>query len=177
MSKITIPKDEFGKVRLFALSMPDDAAEALKDNQTGQARALGVKTVNTGQIEVFPVDDLGAMGLGGYLRAGIDANQDEIATDAARLDATKGWVMLAHSEAFGDTETVLDPVSELSLIGTYTLVQSDHANIALESDAAAPYSGIPTATPPVPPKGRAGGSLFVAALAVLIILVLWWAFT
>ena len=83
--------------------------------------------------------------------------------------------MLVYSPAFGGVEATLDPIPELTLIGTYSQEQADRTPIPLESEAAAPYTGIPGAVPPIPPKGRAGGSLVVVGLAVLAALILWWA--
>lgn len=183
MTKIDIPKNEQGLLRIFALSMADDAAQALHDNDDissvdgrhPQERALGTIFVDANNVEVFRVADLGALGLAGYLREGIDANTDEIARDAAKLAAVDGWAMLVYSSAFGGAKATLDPISELTLIGTYSLEQADRTHILLASEAAAPYTGVPSATPPTAPSGRTGGSLVVVGLAVLAALILWWA--
>ncbi len=185
MPQFTVPKGEYGKLRVFALSLSDDAAQALHDNDDiksaddlhPQERALGTGFVDANHVEVFRVSDLDTLGLVGYLRDGIDANEAEIARDAAKLAAVDGWVMLVYSMAFGGAEATLSPIPELTLIGTYTQEQADRAPIPLESDAAAPYTGAPTASPPIPPNGRAGGSLVVVGLAVLAALILWWAFS
>lgn len=183
MPKITIPKNEHGKLHVFALSMSDDAAQALHDNDDitsaedlrPQERALGTTFVDAIKVEVFRVADLGEFGLAGYLRDGVDVNEAEISRDAAKLAKVDGWVMLVYSPAFGGVEATLDPIPELTLIGTYSQEQADRTPIPLESEAAAPYTGIPGAVPPIPPKGRAGGSLVVVGLAVLAALILWWA--
>ena len=175
MSKITIPRDEHGKVRVFTLSLSDPDIEELQDG--GLEQALGTDILDPNQVEIFRVDDLGAMGLTGYLRAGIDADEAEITEDATGLEAVDGWVMLVHSAAFGGAEAKLEPKAGLTLVGTYALAQADHTNIPLESDAAAPYTGVPNLSPPIPPKGRAGGSLVVVGLVVLAAIILWWAFS
>ncbi|MGC1494790.1 MAG: hypothetical protein WA790_03205 [Sulfitobacter sp.] len=183
MPNINIPKNDHGKVYVFALSMSDHAAQALHDNDSldadnerdPQAIALGVGVVDANHTEVFRVADLDTLGLAGYLRDGIDVNESEIAKDATKLAAVDGWVMLVHSMAFGGAEVTLDPIPELTLIGTYTQEQGDNTAISLESEAAAPYTGSPAASPPIPPSGRAGGSLVVVGLAVLAALILWWA--
>ncbi|MGJ5618226.1 hypothetical protein [Sulfitobacter sp. MF3-043] len=184
MSEITVPKDEHGKLRVFALSMSDDAARALNDNDHPtsadhphpQERALGTSFVDAKNVEVFRVGDLGPLGLAGYLREGADANEAEITQDASKLAAVDGWVMVVYSSAFGGAEAKLDPIPELTLIGTYAQEQADQTTIALESEAAAPYTGVPSEAPSTPPKNAAGGSLVVVGLVVLIALILWWAF-
>ncbi len=184
MTKIKIAKNEHGILRVFALSMSDDAAQALRDNDGNTAtegvhpqdRALGTQSIDPKHVEVFRVSDLGALGLAGYLREGIDADAEDIARDAAKLAAVDGWVMLVHSSAFGGAEVTLNPIPDLTLIGTYSQAHADGTTIPLESEAAAPYTGVPRATPPIPPKGRAGGLLVVVGLVVLAALILWWVF-
>ncbi|MGJ8615325.1 MAG: hypothetical protein ACSHWS_00705 [Sulfitobacter sp.] len=184
MKKITVAKNEHGKSRVFALSMSDADAKALLANDVAtaggirpQEQALGVNSIDPKYVEVFRVADLGALGLAGYLREGIDADAGDIARDAEKLGAVDGWVMLVHSSAFGGNEVTLDPIPDLTLIGTYDQEQADSTTIPLESEASAPYTGVPGAIPPVAPKGRAGGSLVVVGLAVLAALILWWAFS
>ena len=184
MPPIAIPRNEYGKLRVFTLSLSDDAAQTLHDNGAPtaddpppQQRALGTEFVDANHVEVFRVSDLDTLGLAGYLRDGIDADEDEITHDAAKLAAVDGWVMLVYSMAFGGAEATLNPIPELTLIGTYTQKQADRTPISLESEAAAPYTGSPSPTPPTPLRGRAGGSLVVVGLAVLAVLILWWAFS
>jgi len=179
MSNITVPENEYGKLRVFSLSMPDEAAQALRDNVDpfSQAHALGVEPLDAAHIEVFRVSDLGEIGLYGYLREGVDVEEASLTRDAAKLAAVDGWVMLVHSPAFGGREVSMNTRPELTLIGTYALAQADSTTISLESEAAAPYTGVPGTTPPIAPKGRAGGSLMVVGLAVFAALILWWAFS
>ncbi len=177
MPAITIPRNEQGRLRVFSLSMSDDAARALRDNADPfpQIRALGVAGVDARNVEVFPVADLAEIGLLGYLRDGNDVDENALARDAAKLAGIAGWVMLVHSPAFGGAEMTLNPAPELTLIGTYDRQQADRPDPVLESNAAAPYSGTARLTPATPPKGRAGSTLVVVGLAVIAGLLLLWA--
>lgn len=179
MTQIDIPKHEYGTLRVFALSLSDDEAQALRDNEAGHSPAgvLGIDTIDTQHVEVFRVGDLGPMGLAGYLREGVDVVEADIARDAAKLAKIDGWVMLVYSSAFGGDAVTLTPAPELTLIGTYTQQQADNTQMPLESDAAAPYTGVPGVVMPPPPSGRANGTLFVAGLILLIAFVLWWVFS
>ena len=179
MALIEVPRNEHGNLRVFALSLPDDEAQALRDDEPGHSQSdlLGVDSIDTQHVEVFRVDDLGAMGLAGYLREGIDAVEADIARDATKLSKIDGWVMFVHSSAFAGDAVTLTPSPKLTLIGTYTQQRAETAQMPLESDAAAPYTGVPGVTMPPPPSGRTNGSLIVAGLIILIGFILWWAFS
>jgi len=173
---IKIPRHEQGTTRLFSLSMPEDKARALGDDPDQQQALLGVETLNSGGVEVFSLSDLGDLGLAGYLREGIDAQEEQLKRDRTKLSALSGWVMLVHSSAFGGQAVTLSPAPELTLIGTYSQTPADGDVIDLQAESAQPYTGEPDVTPAKAPDRRGKGSLVVAVLALLFIVVLWWAF-
>lgn len=174
MKLLAVPALELGVSRLFALSMTPSEARAVKADPAQQARLLGISDVASEGVEIFCLADLGDMGLTEYLRAGIDAREEDLARDRQKLMALDGWVMLVHSSAFQGAGVTLAPDATLTLIGTYAQHARDDAPIDLPSAAAEPYTGAPNITPPPsPPHGRAGPTLVVAAIG-LIALLLWW---
>lgn len=178
MKPIEIPQNEHGVVRVFTLSMTGAEARALRDNggpTSPQEKALGAALADAGGVEIFAVSDLGALGLAGYLREGIDADEAQISRDRAKLAAVDGWVMVVYSAAFGGAAATLRPIPALTLLGTYTMMRPNRDAIPLESAAAQPYTGVPDATPPVAPGGRPAGAMVVVGLVVLTALILWWA--
>ncbi|MFT6675479.1 MAG: hypothetical protein ACJAVM_001671 [Sulfitobacter sp.] len=174
MPAIHIPNSEYGVVRIFALSLSDEGAAALSDAKALEA-ALGADVDQKG-VEIIRVADLGDLGLIGYLRDGVDLKDQALHRDGVKLAALQGWVMVLYSTAFEGAETTLTPAPELTLIGTYSREKPAPTDDILISDAAVPYSGHARINPPVAPRGAAGGSLVVVGLAVLALLILWWAF-
>ncbi|MDF1729324.1 MAG: hypothetical protein P1U53_16410 [Sulfitobacter sp.] len=173
--KIDIPANEQGTSRLFALSLSEGAATELRDDAAAQAQLLGIDRLDPAGTEVFPLKDLGEMGLEGYLREGIDARDEDITRDRGRLRALEGWVMLVHSLAFDGEPVTLRPSPSATLIGTYAQQEVPvEPAVPIDSDAARPYSGVPRTEPVVPPKGGAGGATMVIGIVLLILLVLWW---
>lgn len=184
MTKLHIPKSERDLVRVFALSMSEVEAGALRNNDDiaslddphPQEKALGANFVDGNMVEVFPIADLDTLGLADYLIQGFYAQPEAIEPDRTKLTAIDGWVMLVHSAAFGGVEQTISPSAALTLVGTYPLIQADMSVTPILSEAAQPYTGVPSPTPPTPPNGRAGGSLVVVGLTVMAALILWWAF-
>lgn len=174
---IEVPNNEQGITRIFTLSMSADEARALKGDPERQKAILGLDDLNTSGIEVFTVSDLGELGLAGYLREGIDADEAAIKRDSARLAALDGWVMLVHSSAFGGEAASLQPAAELTLVGTYAQTREDKPVVDLQSEAAQPYTG--TGAEPVEqtPAQRSSGALVVAVLAILGVAILWFLLT
>ncbi|KIN62115.1 hypothetical protein Z946_971 [Sulfitobacter noctilucicola] len=170
MSKIVIPALEQGTTRVFSLSMSGNAARDLRGDPSAQVALLGSKDLNPKGIEVFPVSDLGELGLTGYLREGIDAREEDITRDAPKLAALDGWVMLVHSLAASGKAVTLNTDTALTLIGTYAQTNPENEEIALTAEAAQPYTGTP-GTPPEPERKR-GASWVVWAIIALCVIIL-----
>ncbi|KIN70712.1 hypothetical protein Z945_3176 [Sulfitobacter noctilucae] len=175
MAAIPVKSGELGTTRVFSLSMPASEARKLSKDPDAQMALLGAKGLNPAGIEVFAVSDLGDLGLAGYLREGTDAPDADLQRDSSRLAALDGWVMLVHSLSFGGNATTLTPAAPLTLIGTYAQEADDTPPIALEADAAQPYTGKARVMPAKTSDRSRGGSLIVGALILLVLLVLWWA--
>ncbi len=120
MPHTEVAPQEAGKVRVYALSLSDAEARAMRDDETAQAAALGVDRIDAAYTEVFRVADLDQLGLAGYLRDGNGVNPDQIETDRSKLAALDGWVMIVYSRAFAGQSLQLAPIPALTHIGTYT---------------------------------------------------------
>ncbi|WP_299549976.1 hypothetical protein [uncultured Tateyamaria sp.] len=164
---LRIPPNERGVIRVFALSMTDQDARALKDDSDAIDAALGT-SVDANQVEVFPVSDLEGVGLVGYLAEGNAVAAEQLSPDKAKLDKLGGWVMIVFSLAFEDRETVLEPVAALTLIGTYGEVRTDwRATETVEADSAKPYSAPPETVKKKPSDAAMSGRIAMIALLVL----------
>jgi hypothetical protein len=175
MRPIEISAHEQGTTRLFSLSMDAPSARRVRDDVKLQAALLGVTQVRASGVEVFRVVDLDELGLAGYLRDGIDAQEADLTRDGAKLAALDGWVMLVHSSAFSGERVAIVPAPELTLIGTYSQQTTAAAPVEIVSEAAQPYTGVAKDNPIAAPKTRRAGSLVVAVLIVVATLLLWWA--
>lgn len=174
MATINIPQHEHGVIRVFAISRPiADMARALKQ----QPKALLASTllghnVADADVELFPLSDLVGVGLPQYLIEGYDVDKDAVRNDRARLGALGGYVLLVFSKVSNDGDVTLHPIPDLTLIGMYAEPKADHSSVPIATDAASPYSGV---TPPVTAMRRSRvGSIFVAAAALLTLLLIWW---
>lgn len=175
MSPTEVAPQESGKVRVYALSLSDAEAQAMRDDPEAQARALGVDRLDGEYTEVFRVSDLDSMGLAGYLRDGNGVSPDQIEADRGRLSALDGWVLIVYSRAFGGESRQLAPIPALTHIGTYSEAGPDTPVQSMEAEAAQPYTGIPRVEPSTP-AGDDGGrkTMVTIALVVLGLLILWW---
>lgn len=174
MSPSTVEQQEAGKVRVYALSLSDVEAEAMRDDSAVQAAALGVEKIDGTYTEVFRVADLDTMGLAGYLRDGNGIYPEQIEADRAKLGALDGWVLVVYSRAFGGEARQLSPIPALTHIGTYNEGGPETPLQAMEAEAAQPYTGIPRVTPTEPAKGDGNKTMMIAAGVVLVLLILWW---
>ena len=178
---LTVTPGERGLVRVFALSMTDAEAQALRANEgTGdagapspQATALGVTSLDTQYTEVFPVADLDRLRLSGYLVEGNGVDPKSLEGHREKLDALDGWVMLVYSSAFAGQSVELSPASSLTHIGTYAEPGVDWSErVDLQSEAATnPDFQVP---PPkkVPSEAAMSGRVAMIALVVIALITI-----
>ncbi len=177
MAGIDIKVGEFGTTRVFSLSMTEAQAGSLCDDADMQSQLLGAAPQNPQGIEVFPLSDLGEMGLAGFLRDGVDAHPDDIDRDRIKLAALDGWVLLVHSSAYASAGARLSPDPALTLIGTYAQTPTKKATDLLQAEAAAPYTGVtPPNGPPEVTRSRSRMGWIIVVLAVFALPFLIWAF-
>ncbi|WP_415401916.1 hypothetical protein [Tateyamaria sp. SN3-11] len=173
---IDIAASEVGVIRVFALSMTDTEAKALKDDPAALNMSLGAD-VDAEQVELFPITDLEGVGLVGYLAEGNAVPMDQLTPDRAKLDRVGGWVMILFSRAFGGQAATLTPSPALTLIGTYGETRTDwSATQTITSEAAKPYTA-PTETVKKKPSDAAISgriAMFVLiGLAIFTWLFIW----
>lgn len=163
---------EKGLVRLFALDMPPERARFLREPGAA-AQVLGVDRLDQAEIEVFPVRDLGGMGLDSYLAEGFGIAPGRLAADRDRLRALDGWVMVVRSRAFGGQAATLRPDPAVRHVGTYAEPGTDWR--ARPDRATAAAAGLGTGrTPPRVARAEArriGAAIFTAVMLVVAAIV------
>lgn len=163
---LTVAAHEHGLVRVFALSMTDEDAQAFKDAKNPEI--LGLTNWETDFVEVFPVSDLEQLGIAGYLESGCGIEKSRIDPTRLALSQLDGWVMIVFSRAFDGQPATLVPSSSLTLIGTYAEPGVDWVDkIELTSDAATtPATRVKKKPSDAAMSGR------IAMIALLVIFVL-----
>lgn len=170
---LTVPTNERGVIRVFALSMTDGEAQKLKDDPAALNIALGTN-VDASYVEVFPVSDLEGVGLVGYLAEGNAVPMEQLGPDRAKLDKLGGWVLIAFSQAFGDRAAQLDPSAALTLIGVYGEIRTNwQATETVEAESAKPYSAPAETVKKKPSDAAMSGR--IAMIALLVLGLLTWA--
>ncbi|KAA9010551.1 hypothetical protein [Histidinibacterium aquaticum] len=167
MTTMTVPENEHGHARVFAVDLRDEEAEGFRQ-RIGDA--LGAEP-EEGKYEYFPVSNLEGLGLAGYLVEGLGMEADQVRADTGRLNAIKGYVLIVLSS--GVRGKTLTPGSPLRWIGTYSEPVRVGSMDKLRSESAA---GRSEEKEPAPPPKRSdaamSGRIAVAAIAVLLLLVL-----
>lgn len=170
---LTVPASEHGVVRVFSLEIEAGGARAF-DAPGAVAAALGVDSVDTDYVEVFPVTDLAGVGLAAYLTDGCGVPEEVIDPDRARLDALTGHLMVVLSKAFGGRAMRIAPAAQLKLVGVYSETPVDWSSDGpIETSSARPRSGAGiSARPPDTRAGRIGSALFVGLLLLCAAIIL-----
>ncbi len=164
---VIVPAHETGVVRVFDVDLGEADAKAFAGAPETIARALGVDTIAADRVEVFPVSNLGELGLRGYLAEGYGIPQEDLAKDSAQLDDLSGYVAVISSGAFGPDGAELRVKSPLRLIGTYAEPRAEVQFGALPSGGARVTLGGPPDEPP-PTDVRRGGGKIVALLVLVL---------
>lgn len=166
-ANIAIKASEFGIIRIFALSMTNAQAEALKDDPSAIDIALGTN-VDPKQVEIFPLSDLEGVGIIGYLTEGNAVPPQEIAPDRVKLDRLGGWVMIVFSSAFQGQAVTCTPIPALTLIGSYATPNVDwRATEVVTSEAAKPFTA-----PPETVKKRPSDAAMSGRIATVVLILL-----
>lgn len=169
---LIVPEGEHGRIRVFALDLPPEQAEFLREPGAVD-QMLGLAGLDPAQIDVIRLRDLEELGLAGYLTEGCGLPEELIEADRAMLKALEGYVLVVRSPAFKGKPAVLAPEPGVRLIATYVEPGTDWTAEPIRSDSAKPYSA--PRQSPREARSRArriGGGLF-AVVMLLIALVLW----
>ncbi len=163
---ITIPADDFGKIRVFALSSPP--AEPLKEKQPAAiAQLFGTDALNLDYVDVVDIAATGDLGLLGLIQQGYGLSPD--AADEAALAPLSGWVILLMSRATSGAEVELKPMPFVTHVTTLGHDANLEVHAPIESDAAKGTLEPPTK----PPKSdaRIGGMVATVVLLFLFLFV------
>lgn len=166
------------QLHIFALNEPVTISHTNLTRQKGEAPDLppladwlGVQNLDTDKIEMFPVEDLGAMALSDYIQLAF-APEDAIPGDIqARLNALNGAVLLVPETAL---TSPTNPGPQATAIAALPLARADNTASLPKADA----SRTPTAQP-VPQQHEASPPIALyaligmAILAAVIVLVGW----
>lgn len=127
---LALPKRaDFRGVWVFELAVPTGELErwsppnAPEDAQEDwpMMAALGVDWLDAKFVEVFDASDLEPVGLIEYLAGANGMDRDAVMTDAQRLQALTGPVVLVHAKALPPTAAgaAFDPKPPLRFVGRY----------------------------------------------------------
>jgi hypothetical protein len=164
---LEIAANETGVIRVFALSMTEIDAKALKSDPSAINAALGAD-VDAEQIEIFPLSDLDGVGLPAYLTEGNAVPPEQLVPDRAKIDRLGGWVMIVFSLAFHGRTTTLSPIPALTLIGTYGMLGPDwRATQTVTAEAAKPFTA-----PPATVKKRPSDAAMSGRVATVVLILL-----
>lgn len=168
---LTIAAGEHGVVRVFALDMPAEQAQFLREPGAAD-QLLGVTGLDPDQIDIFNIADMQELGLTGYLAEGLGIPRDQITANQTRIDTLSGWIMVLRSRAFQGHPMTLKPAAGLTLVAQFLEPGTNWTATPMQTDSAKPYSG-----PRVPPRQARGearriGAILFAVVMALIVLVL-----
>lgn len=164
---------EVGVVRLFALDMPAERARFLREPGAA-AQVLGVEGLDDDEVAIFPIRDLGEMGLAGYLAEGFGIDPAQLEPDRAALETLEGWVMVVRSRAFGGRAVTLRPDPAVRPIGAWVEPGVDWSGGPLEAESA--HMGSAPRKSPREARAQArmiGASVFTGVMAIIIAFVIW----
>jgi hypothetical protein len=141
-------------------------AEGLAPDLPPLTNWLGAE-VDTDEIELFPIRDLGDMALSDYITMAF-APETLDSQDARRMNALLGHVLLVPDRALGRTPV---PGPALTLIASLPLAQANHSAALPKAtmDALSGGSGAPGIAP------RRSGTLpwLMLGLALVALILLW----
>lgn len=166
MTRLSVPRNESGLIRLYALNMRPEEARFLRE-PGAVAQLLGLDALDMDHVEVFPVTDLEELGLYGYLTEGCGISEGQL--DRTELAAHKGWMLLLRSRAFGGNPVEITLPEALEPVGEYREEGTDWSGTPIETASALPHSA-----PRLPPREarrqarNIGFSLFIVVMSLII---------
>lgn len=163
---LTIPENDFGKIRVF--SLPDEPSDDAKDRKPDALAALlGTPHLNPDFVDVVEIEALDELGLMGLLEQGYDITPD--AADARALQDLTGWAVLIMSRASAGAEVTLQLASGVKHVTTIGEQATLKSLPPLGSDAT--LGTIEAPTKPAKSDARIGGMVATFVLLFLFLLV------
>jgi hypothetical protein len=162
-------------LHIFALRGAGDVRHTHLTRAQGAAPDLPPLTdwlgaeVDTDEIEMFPITDLGEMKLSEYIRLAF-APDTISPQDARRIDAIKGTVLLVPERSLSEEPA---PTAEARLIATLPLARADHVAQLPKALATRMTAAPPTSTKPRGRLGRGPLPWVMLGLGLLLLVVIW----
>lgn len=131
---------------------------------------LGVDTIDTDEIELFPINELADMALSDYIKLAFAPAQDIPSDTVTRLNALTGAIMLVPDSAL---PTPAAPGPQATLIASIPLAEADNSASLPKADVA------PMPSKPAPQQHEAAPPvalyvlIFMAFVAAIIVFVGW----
>jgi hypothetical protein len=145
-------------------------AQGLSPDLPPLADWLGLDTLLTDRIEIFPVEDLGDMSLSDYVTMAFDPALPPDPQTRAQLDALKGSVLLVPDIAM---PTAPRPGAALTEIAVLPLAQADHGADLPKADMTRAAPAQDDAASPAEPRQKRLSQPVKVAIFILIFLVLY----
>lgn len=170
LTRIEIAASERDTVHVFAIDLTKDEAEAMATPEADWSlhMALGAPELDYNYVDLVDPDELGGLGLSGYLIEGLGLDPALIAADRAMLDGLTGPHAVISSLAFKGEALVLTPTNPVRWIATYAPEPDVKSMEPLRSEAA---EGEVVGRPPKRPSDAAMSGR-IAMLAILVLIVL-----
>ena len=167
-----------GSLPIFSLQGPPDLRYTHLTRLEGEApdlpplaQWLGLEALDTDQIELFPISDLGAMSLSVYLQSAFDPEPAALEASAPYIDAAQGSVLIIPEAAMTGT---LAPNNSIERIAGLPLLRADHSADLPKADLSTP-AATPEALPDQPaPTLRRIFMVVLAALLSLLLVLVWY---
>lgn len=162
-------------LHVFAITAPEGLrhthltrAEGLAPDLPPLTDWLGAE-VDTDEIELFPIRDLGDMALSDYITMAFAP--EAIPPQALRkINGIKGHALLVPERALSEEPA---PTGEARLIASLPLARPDHSATLPKADVAPMPQTLPQ--PPAPPARRGTGALWAMVVLGAVALILIWA--
>jgi hypothetical protein len=164
---LTIPPGERGTIRVFAIDLPPEEAQAFAADPTAVPRALGAPDLDPGHVDVFPLARIAALGLPAFLAEGHGIPADALAADAAKLGALEGYIAVIGANAFGPAARTLTVRPPLRLVGTY---RENIPQVSFNPLPAGSATGV-VSGPAAKPVPTPGGSSLTRILTILLLVL------
>jgi len=129
---------------------------------------LGLTALDTDQIELFPISDLGDMSLSVYIRSAFDPEPSALEASAPYIDAVQGSVLIFPDAAMTGT---LQPSNHVERIAALPLIGADHSADLPKADLSTPPVAQVQLPEPSATKRRAFMVILAAILSLILVLV------
>lgn len=164
-----------GSLLIFSLQGPPDLRHTHLTRLEGEApelpplaQWLGLEALDTDQIELFPISDLGAMSLSVYLQSAFDPEPDALEASAPYIDAAQGSVLIVPDAAMTGA---LAPNTSIERIAGLPLLRADHSADLPKADFSTPPAPEVQPAQPSPTRRRVFMVVLAALLSLLLVLV------